>query len=184
MNEKLAYNETPEANQTFTTATTKRFLPEANCQNWFQCQPRLQHHWCALTEKQTNTQKLTFITLLHCEIRSHAGGIRLLRVHSPYSKSKWNDSLLHPGQSLFVQLNTRTASMWSEFACLANQQPGGTIKKKSLCEFLKQMCRPCLMIIKSYFGYKINKPITCSHCLNCVSCSVHVVSNYYVRKGS
>ena len=43
----------------------------------------------------------------------------------------------------------------------------------------------CLIIIKScYFGNRINKPFTCSHCVICVSCSVHVIPTYYERKGS
>ena len=44
-------------------------------------------------------------------------------------------------------------------------------KKKeptNLCappEFLKQMCLPCLIVIKScYFHYRINKPFACSRC--------------------
>ena len=61
-------------------------------------------------------------------------------------------------------------------------------KKMYLCtppEFLKQMCRSCLIIIKyCYFDYSINKPSTCSRCLICDSCSVSVVSRYYVCKGS
>ena len=36
----------------------------------------------------------------------------------------------------------------------------------------------------SYFDYRINKPFTCSRCKICVSCSVHVISTYYTRKGS
>ena len=31
---------------------------------------------------------------------------------------------------------------------------------------------------------RIDKPFTCSRCLICTSCSVHVISTYYVRKGS
>ena len=47
------------------------------------------------------------------------------------------------------------------------------------------MYRSCLTIIKScYFDCTINKPFTCSRCVICVSCSVHVISTYYVRKGS
>ena len=47
------------------------------------------------------------------------------------------------------------------------------------------MCRPCLIIIKScYFDHRINEPFTCSRCVICVSCSVHVISAYCVRKGS
>ena len=48
-----------------------------------------------------------------------------------------------------------------------------------------KMCLPCLIIIQScYFDYRINKPFTCSRCVICVSCSVHLISTYYVRKGS
>ena len=47
------------------------------------------------------------------------------------------------------------------------------------------MYRSCLTIIKScYFDCTINKPFTCSRCVICVSCSVHVISTWYVRKGS
>ena len=31
---------------------------------------------------------------------------------------------------------------------------------------------------------RINKPFTCSRCVICISCSAHVISAYYVRKGS
>ena len=42
-----------------------------------------------------------------------------------------------------------------------------------------------MVIIKScYFDYRINKPFTYSRCVICVSCSVHVIPTYYVRKGS
>ena len=45
-----------------------------------------------------------------------------------------------------------------------------------------QMCRPCLIIIKScYFDYRINKLLTCSRCSICISCSV--IPTYYVRWG-
>ena len=51
--------------------------------------------------------------------------------------------------------------------------------------FLKQICRPCLIMIKCcYFDYRINKPFACSRCVICVSCSVHVISTCYARKGS
>ena len=46
-------------------------------------------------------------------------------------------------------------------------------------------CLPCLIIIRCcYFDYRINKPFTCSCCVICVSCSVHVISTFYERKGS
>ena len=35
-----------------------------------------------------------------------------------------------------------------------------------------------------YFGYRINKAFACSRCVICVSCSVHFIETYYVRKGS
>ena len=62
-----------------------------------------------------------------------------------------------------------------------------------------KMCLPCLRLsvclfvfvclfvsaIKScYFHYRINKACTCSRCVICVSCSFHLISMYYVRKGS
>ena len=48
-----------------------------------------------------------------------------------------------------------------------------------------KMCTLCLVIIKScWLDYQINKPLTCSHSRICVSCSVHVITMYYVRKGS
>ena len=78
-------------------------------------------------------------------------------------------------------------TMWLEFA---NQHPESTIKKQkpiNLCasrDSLKQMCGPCLIIMKScYFDYSINKLSTQSHCSICASHSVHVISTYYVRKG-
>ena len=62
------------------------------------------------------------------------------------------------------------------------------VKKKKptyLCaphEFLKTMCLPCLIIIKSCYG--IDKPFACSHCMMYISCSVHLISTYYAHKGS
>ena len=43
-----------------------------------------------------------------------------------------------------------------------------------------------LLIIMHFcsFDFRINKPFTCSRCFIRVSCSVHVISTYYVRKGS
>ena len=44
---------------------------------------------------------------------------------------------------------------------------------------------PCSIIIQSCsFDYRINKPFICSHCVICVSCSVHLISTFYVCKGS
>ena len=37
---------------------------------------------------------------------------------------------------------------------------------------------------KILFWFRINTHFTCSRCLMCVSCSVHVISTYYVCKGS
>ena len=49
----------------------------------------------------------------------------------------------------------------------------------------RKMCPSCLIIIQPcYFDYGINKPFTCSCCVICISCAVHVISTYYVRKGS
>ena len=77
-----------------------------------------------------------------------------------------------------------------EFACSANQHPEQTIKRKipqtfaQLVIFFKNVTL-CLVIIKScWVDYQINKPLTCSHSGICVSCSVHVITVYYVRKGS
>ena len=61
-------------------------------------------------------------------------------------------------------------------------------KPTNLCasrEFLKQSIGHVGWIIQScYSDYKINRPFACSRCLISVSCSVHVISRYYVRKGS
>ena len=35
-----------------------------------------------------------------------------------------------------------------------------------------------------YCDCRINKPFTCSRCVICVPCSVHLISTYYARKGS
>ena len=43
------------------------------------------------------------------------------------------------------------------------------------------------LIIKQYilyFGYSISKLFTCPRCVICVSCSVHLILTYDVRKGS
>ena len=86
---------------------------------------------------------------------------------------------------------TCSPSLWSELARPANQRPKGAIKKKSpqtfahLENFTQKMCPPCLIIIRSCcFDYKMNKPFDWSLCVICVSCSVHLISTYYVRKGS
>ena len=47
------------------------------------------------------------------------------------------------------------------------------------------MCLPRLIITPSgYFNYRTNKPFTCSRCVICVSCSVQLISTWYVREGS
>ena len=55
-------------------------------------------------------------------------------------------------------------------------------KPTNLCaprKFIKKMCLPRLIIM-----HRINKPFACSRCLICVSCSVQLISTYYVCKGS
>ena len=56
---------------------------------------------------------------------------------------------------------------------------------KPLCTCL---CPPCLIIIPScYFDYRINKTFICSCCFICaafLSLHDHLISMYYVRKGS
>ena len=63
-----------------------------------------------------------------------------------------------------------------------------TKKPTYLCaprEFPQKICLLCLIIIQScYCDYQINKTFACSRSLICVSCSVHLISTYYVRKGS
>ena len=79
-----------------------------------------------------------------------------------------------------------------DHVCLASQsaprKAQSRKKPTNLCtprEFIKKTCPPCLIIIQScYFDYSINKPFACSRCLICVSSSGHVISTYYVRKGS
>ena len=52
-------------------------------------------------------------------------------------------------------------------------------------EFPPKKCLPCLIIIQScYFDYRTNKPFTCSGCVICILCSVHLISTYYVHKRS
>ena len=56
-------------------------------------------------------------------------------------------------------------------------------KPTNLCVlrgFLKEVCRSCFMIIKSW----VNKSFVCARCVMCVSFSVHLILTYYVRKGS
>ena len=50
--------------------------------------------------------------------------------------------------------------------------------RKGLWAFISSLC----FSDACYCDYRINKPFTCSRCLICVSCSVHVISTYYVRK--
>ena len=48
-----------------------------------------------------------------------------------------------------------------------------------------KLCPPCLIIIQyCYFDSRISKPLICSCWVISVSCSVHVISTYNVRKGS
>ena len=42
----------------------------------------------------------------------------------------------------------------------------------------------CRLLQSCYFDYRINKLFAYSHCLICVSCSVHVTSTFHERKGS
>ena len=43
----------------------------------------------------------------------------------------------------------------------------------------QEMYLPCLIIIQScYFDYRIYKPFTCSRCVICVLCSIHLISAY------
>ena len=49
-------------------------------------------------------------------------------------------------------------------------------------EFLKRMS--CLIINLVILIIEKKKLVTCSRCVICASCSVHVISTYYVRKGS
>ena len=91
---------------------------------------------------------------------------------------------------VFTEETSLKSTTWSQIACSANQRPKITVKKKSPQTFARfvnfsKMCLPCLIIMKScYIGCRINKLFTCSHCVICVSCSVHVISTYYVCKGS
>ena len=45
------------------------------------------------------------------------------------------------------------------------------------------ICRLCLKSCSFEYYYSTNRPFTCSGCLICVSCSVHMISTYCVRKG-
>ena len=95
--------------------------------------------------------------------------------------------LLH---STFVHM-WRKPSTCSEFAQPANQNPKSTSKKLKACMPLctswipTKMCLPCLITIQSCsFDYRIDNLFAYSHCVICVSCSVHMISTYYVCKGS
>ena len=48
----------------------------------------------------------------------------------------------------------------------------------------QEMCLPCLITIQSCYFDNRNKPFTRSRCMICVSCSVHMISTYYMSKGS
>ena len=55
---------------------------------------------------------------------------------------------------------------------------------RTLC-ISQKMRQPCLIIMRCYyFDCRINKLFTLSSYLICVSYSVHLISAYYVRKGS
>ena len=63
----------------------------------------------------------------------------------------------------------------------ANQHPKRK-KPTYLCaprEFLK-MCPMCDNLTFLLFWLKIFKPLTCSRCVICVSCSVHLISMYFM----
>ena len=47
-----------------------------------------------------------------------------------------------------------------------------------------KVCLPCFLIIQScYLDCRINKSFACSRCVICISCSVHLISTFYVREG-
>ena len=100
-----------------------------------------------------------------------------------------NTLLFGKKQLLLVRFVPEICVTCSEFARPANQHPENTIKKKThkplrTSWISRKMCPPRLIIIQScYFDYRIDKPFTCSRCVICVSCSVHLISTYYVRKG-
>ena len=75
---------------------------------------------------------------------------------------------------------------WSVPSQQINTQKAQSRKKKAHIPPEYKMCTVCcLTIIQScYFDYRINKPFACSRCVICVLCSVHVISTYYVCKGS
>ena len=81
-----------------------------------------------------------------------------------------------------IQHCVSISSTWSELACSANQLPKSTIKphKPLRSSWISQiMCPPCFIIIQScYFDSRINEPFTCSRCVICVSCSVHLIWTY------
>ena len=52
-----------------------------------------------------------------------------------------------------------------------------------LVNFYKNMSARLIIIKSRYFDSRINIPFTCSRCVICVSCSVHVILTYYVCKG-
>ena len=57
-----------------------------------------------------------------------------------------------------------------------------SVRKAQSRKYVKKIC---LIIIHScYFDYRIDKPFTASRCVICISCSPHLSSTYYVRKGA
>ena len=109
-----------------------------------------------------------------------------LRILNPFPDSSKGTHPYHPkDKPIAIGLTT-----WSQFVCPANQHLESTIKKKAhkplrIMWISPKMCLPCLIIIQScYSDYRMNNLFACSRCVICVSCSVHMISTYYVRKGS
>ena len=110
------------------------------------------------------------------------------RMTSPQKQLTWGDD--NQLDTCWTRVNrTIMNSMWLEFSAQPISIPK-THSRKSPQTFarlvnLSKMYLPRLIIIKScYFECRIiSKPFRCSRCVICMSCSVHVISTFYVRKG-
>ena len=99
-------------------------------------------------------------------------------LHIPSSESKITHTHTQPCE---WSLSSQPTSIWK---VQSRKKSPHTVPLRTSW-ISPKMCQPCLMIIKScYFDYRTNKPFPCSHCLICVSCSVHVISTYNASKGS
>ena len=134
--------------------------------------------WNVLHQRMPN--RLFFRAKREYRNYSCCGSVKKNKITDQVTEINWKkERAVHKvsmNSVIICRCSTKPTSMWPSFACPANQHLEGTIKEKkptNLCaprEFLK--------------NYRMNKPFAYPRCVIYVSCSVHLNSMFYVRKGS